>query len=178
MGRRDGNNNPLRQLPKSLALVLGFVIPPTHADEPPTLSIGSHAHATTPRYPVRRDHDPSLTKSSPTRNGILVTSLVCVVVGSAVALAWLQFRQRQGFRRTLEHAVTVLGVTPLGQRNALHVVRAGRRVLLIGTGAQGPPALLGELESSVNHTSINIYDVPRPDPKPPALSDGMGGGSS
>lgn len=40
----------------------------------------------------------------------------------------------------------VLGRVHLPPRHALFLVRAGRRTLLIGTGPQGAPSLLGELD--------------------------------
>jgi hypothetical protein len=41
--------------------------------------------------------------------------------------------------------VHVVGRVSLSPRHSIYVVRAGRRTLLIGTGAQGAPSLLGEL---------------------------------
>jgi flagellar biogenesis protein FliO len=39
----------------------------------------------------------------------------------------------------------VVGRVPLSPRHSIYLVRAGERTLLIGTGAQGAPTLLGEL---------------------------------
>lgn len=48
--------------------------------------------------------------------------------------------------RPLEHGVAlrVVGQVGLGPRHAVHLLRAGDRTLIIGTGPQGAPALLGE----------------------------------
>jgi flagellar biosynthetic protein FliP len=40
----------------------------------------------------------------------------------------------------------VVGRTSLGTRHAMYLVRVGERVLLVGAGNQGPPALLAEIE--------------------------------
>jgi hypothetical protein len=40
----------------------------------------------------------------------------------------------------------VVGRTSLSPRHAVYLVRAGDRVLVLGTGPQGPPSLLGELD--------------------------------
>ncbi|WP_165231990.1 flagellar biosynthetic protein FliO [Aquisphaera insulae] len=43
-------------------------------------------------------------------------------------------------------AVGVVGKVSLSPRHSIVLVRAGSRVLLVGTGPQGAPSLLGELE--------------------------------
>jgi len=45
-------------------------------------------------------------------------------------------------------ALRVVGRTSLSPKHAVHLVRAGDRILMIGTGPQGPPALLGEWPDS------------------------------
>lgn len=42
----------------------------------------------------------------------------------------------------------VVGRTSLSPKHMVHLVRAGDRILMIGTGPQGPPALLGEWPDS------------------------------
>jgi hypothetical protein len=42
-------------------------------------------------------------------------------------------------------ALRVVARTSLSPRHAVYLVRAGERVLVVGTGPQGAPALLGEL---------------------------------
>lgn len=54
----------------------------------------------------------------------------------------------------------VVGRTSLSPRHAVYLVRAGDRVLVLGTGPQGPPSLLGELD-----------DEPAPGPVPSEACD-------
>ncbi len=43
-------------------------------------------------------------------------------------------------------SLRVVSRTSLSPRHAVYLVQAGDRVLVVGTGPQGPPALLGELD--------------------------------
>ncbi|WP_197446542.1 flagellar biosynthetic protein FliO [Tautonia plasticadhaerens] len=45
-------------------------------------------------------------------------------------------------------ALRVVGRAHLTGRHAVYLLRAGDRTLILGVGSQGPPALLGELETS------------------------------
>lgn len=56
-------------------------------------------------------------------------------------------------------ALRVIGRTSLSPKHAVYLLRAGDRVLVLGTGPQGPPALLGELEDDPAHGSAR----PNPD---------------
>lgn len=67
--------------------------------------------------------------------------------GGLVAVA----ARRRGNRST-EFAVEIVGRAALSPRHSVHLLRVGRRVLLVGSGPQGPPALIAELE-----------DLPRPE---------------
>jgi len=52
----------------------------------------------------------------------------------------------------------VIGRTSLSPKHAVYLLRAGDRVLVLGTGPQGPPALLGELDDDP------AQDAARPGP--------------
>jgi hypothetical protein len=55
----------------------------------------------------------------------------------------------------------VVAHTCLSAKHTLYVVRAGRRMLVVGTGAQGPPALLGEwIETPAPEPSPSIVEPP------------------
>jgi flagellar biogenesis protein FliO len=71
--------------------------------------------------------------------------------GIALALAvcgGISLATRGGWRwRTLNTAgsLRVVGRTSLSPRHTVHLLSVGQRVLIVGTGPQGPPSLLGEL---------------------------------
>ncbi|MDR3633614.1 MAG: flagellar biosynthetic protein FliO [Isosphaeraceae bacterium] len=54
----------------------------------------------------------------------------------------------------------VVGKTSLSPRHSVYLVRAGDRVLVLGTGPQGPPSLLGELDDEPGQAIVP--PVPRP----------------
>ncbi len=68
--------------------------------------------------------------------GITLVLVVCGVLCAAARKFWPQ--ESTGL-------VQVVGRVSLSPRHSIFLVRAGPRVLLIGTGTQGAPALLGEL---------------------------------
>jgi flagellar biogenesis protein FliO len=72
-----------------------------------------------------------------------------MVIGGALAafgaLSWAT-RSRNGPRGSIAREFQVLGRLPLGPRHSIYTVRIGARTLLVGTGSQGPPTLLTELD--------------------------------
>jgi flagellar biogenesis protein FliO len=74
-----------------------------------------------------------------------------------LALGWFGLRQlaRRGFGRPSQGAgaVHVIARIPLEARKSLYVVRAGKRVLLLGTGEAGPPSLIAELDPGTVRSS-------------------------
>ncbi len=68
--------------------------------------------------------------------GITLVLAVCGAVCVAARKYWPQ--ESAG-------SVRVVGRVSLSSRHSIFLVRAGERVLLIGTGGQGAPSLLGEL---------------------------------
>jgi flagellar protein FliO/FliZ len=76
-----------------------------------------------------------------------------LALAGVCALAWFGLHRfaRRGYAgagKGAAAAVRVLARVPLEARKSLYLVRAGGRVLLIGTGEAGPPALLAELDPS------------------------------
>lgn len=71
--------------------------------------------------------------------GITLVLAVCGVICVAARRYWPQ--ESAGSLR-------VVGRLSLSSRHSIFLVRAGERVLLIGTGSQGAPSLLGELSES------------------------------
>jgi flagellar protein FliO/FliZ len=69
--------------------------------------------------------------------GMALVVAICGAIGVAV---------RRFSPRAAHGAVQVVGRVSLSPRHTVYLLRAGQRVLLIGAGPQGAPALLGELE--------------------------------
>jgi flagellar protein FliO/FliZ len=96
------------------------------------------------RYPFAPGADSSgLSPSSPVSTGwwlgsagIALAMAVCGAVCVAARKYWPQ--DSSGL-------VHVVGRVSLSPKHSIYLVRAGQRILLIGTGAQGAPTLLGEL---------------------------------
>lgn len=92
--------------------------------------------------------------------GDLLRSLVVLAAVCAAAIFGLRWLARRGFGLPgggRDGAVTVLQRVPLEPRKSLYVVRAGARVLLIGTGEAGPPALIAELDpKSVEQGTLEV----------------------
>ncbi len=68
--------------------------------------------------------------------GITLVLAICGAICVAARKYWPQ--ESAG-------SVRVVGRVSLSSRHSIYLVRAGERVLLIGTGSQGAPSLLGEL---------------------------------
>ena len=66
-------------------------------------------------------------------------ALILAVCG-AICVAARKFRPQDPTA-----PLRVIGRVSLSPRHSIFMVRAGQRVLLVGTGSQGPPSLLGEL---------------------------------
>jgi flagellar biogenesis protein FliO len=85
-----------------------------------------------------------------------------LALAGVCALAWFGLRllARRGFggagQGVAASAVRVLARIPLEARKSLYVVRAGERVLLIGTGEAGPPALIAELDASAVEAADSV----------------------
>lgn len=73
-----------------------------------------------------------------------------LALAGVCALGWFGLRQlaRRGFGRAGQGAdvVRVIARVPLDARKSLYLVRAAGRLLLLGTGEAGPPALIAELD--------------------------------
>jgi flagellar biogenesis protein FliO len=65
---------------------------------------------------------------------------VVLAIGGGVGLA----ARRLG-PRTPTAAVEVVGRVSLSPKHSVYLLRVGRRVLVVGAGPQGPPALITEL---------------------------------
>ena len=62
--------------------------------------------------------------------------------GGGVAVALRRF----GPRAAAAGAVQVVGRVSLSPKHSVYLLRVDRRVMVIGTGPQGPPSLIAELD--------------------------------
>jgi hypothetical protein len=69
--------------------------------------------------------------------GVALALAICGAIGIAA---------RRLSPRAVTGAVQVVGRVSLSPKHTVYLLRVGQRVLLIGAGAQGAPALLGELD--------------------------------
>jgi hypothetical protein len=97
-------------------------------------------------------------------------------VGIGLALAAfvvLAMAGRKGLPGRELGPLEVVGRVGLSPRHSVYLLRAGGRVLLVGAGSQGPPALLGELEVTDPSERARLGLSPAPGPRPAS-----GGGES
>jgi anti-sigma factor RsiW len=85
-------------------------------------------------------------QASPLPWSLAVAGCALIVLG--LAKGW----QHAARPRSLGEApaVRIVGRTALGTRHALYVVRVGSQSYLVGTGSQGPPALLGRVDGATD----------------------------
>lgn len=76
----------------------------------------------------------------------LLQSLLALVAVSVLAWVVLRWAGRRGLGGVGRGRVQVLERVPLEGRRALYLVKVGDRVLLLGAGDAGAPAVLAELD--------------------------------
>ncbi|WZO99206.1 flagellar biosynthetic protein FliO [Isosphaeraceae bacterium EP7] len=130
-------------------LVCVGISTPAKAVEPPaTLALPSTA----------RDHEPAgrIPRTNKGARGSVAEPassgfwwLGTAGVGLALAaFGWASLAAR-GYRPGGDPAtLRVLGRTSLGSKQAVSLVQVGDRILIVGTGAQGAPSLLGEIDDA------------------------------
>jgi hypothetical protein len=74
--------------------------------------------------------------------GMAGMTLALAICGGLVATA------RRFFPQGAAGGIHIVSRVSLSPKHTLHVLRIGRRVLLVGSGPQGPPALLSELDDA------------------------------
>ena len=119
------------------------------------------------RHPIARSDSPSRSGASTASGGsTLVTLGVGVALAAFGAVAWLA---RRGRPVAGTANLRVVGRASLSPRQAVCLVRVGERTLILGTGGQGPPSLLGELKPG---------EPIEPAPVPPAPHHVRAGGAA
>lgn len=61
-------------------------------------------------------------------------------------------------------AIRVVGRASLSAKHSVYLVRAGDRVLIVGTGPGGSPSLLGELDPAETEVPVTVPDRPASSP--------------
>jgi len=107
--------------------------------------------ASNPTRPnLARQRSGATTQAKGSQGWWLGTAAALVVLAGAGALCLAARGKAAGATAS---RLQVLGRVHLPPRHALFLVRAGRRTLLIGTGPQGAPSLLGELDDEETEPS-------------------------
>ena len=118
------------------------------ASPAPTVDTGRPSRS--PRF-----RSPSAISSNPRPDGgwsnlALVALILAACGGIAIA-------SRRVGKRGSVGAMQVVGRVGLSPKHSVYLLRVGPRVLVIGAGPQGPPALIAELD--------DLPEEPRPTPK-------------
>ena len=126
----------------SIALVAFLLILVSNA-----LTRADAIESDSPRRPVSRE----ALSSSPGRTENNTSGWWVGTVGIAAALAlcgWVSIASKKFLPKASATApnLRVLGRTHLSPKHAVYLLDIGGRTLLIGTGPQGAPSLLGELD--------------------------------
>jgi len=157
---------PLPLLALLLAAALAAPAPAPAQDAPAT---ATDARPSRDTEAARRAKSASSSPGTP--GWWMGTAFMVAVLGAAGVVCIAAKRQTAGGPSI---KLQVVGRVALPPRHAVFAVRAGGRTLLIGTGPQGAPALLGELddEAAEEPTTplVRPAAIPTPAPHRPAAS--------
>lgn len=116
----------------------------------------------TPRHPANRGGATS--RTNPTGSSSSSTGFWLSTGGVAVALAVFgaySLAAKKVRPAGDSPSLRVIARTNLSPRQSVYLVRVGDRTLIVGTGHQGPPSLLGELtESPISHAAESAVKAP------------------
>ncbi len=132
---------------KGLLVVMGFVLvsasgtQPARGEDhrPPTAAIAGH--------PIQRP-DPSTRSAVKSASGWWLGPAGVVLLLGVVASASWAARRYQLLPAREAGWLEVVGRVPLSPRHTVYAVRAGDRMLIVGTGAGGAPTLLANWPGS------------------------------
>lgn len=103
--------------------------------------------AGTARFPTSRERgNPTYAPMTGSSTSWWLVPLGVLLAGGAWAGLSLSARKAGSARTSPGVALEVVGRVAVGPRQAVCLVKVGGQVLIIGTGPQGPPTLMGELE--------------------------------
>jgi hypothetical protein len=145
-----------------LAAALGVGIAPTEAQE--TIAARTERDGVAGQLPAR--HPIARPRSGGADGGDRTSGLAWLgklaagaLVVAALGVAVVVVQRRRGVLEPEGAFLRVVGRRPLSPRHTLHLVQAGDRLLLVGTGSSGAPALLGSWDAGeAGETST----VPKP----------------
>ncbi len=84
-------------------------------------------------------------------------SILALLALALAACGGIAIASRRAGQRRSVGAMQVVGRVGLSPKHSVYLLRVGPRVLVIGAGPQGPPALIAELD--------DLPEEPRPTPK-------------
>jgi flagellar protein FliO/FliZ len=95
------------------------------------------------RHPIPRSNAPSRAEgSSSSSMASFLIGGVAVILAGFGAFTLIAKRTRS---ESTTAGLRVVGRVSLSPRHAVYLVRVGDRTLILGTGGQGPPSILGEM---------------------------------
>lgn len=130
-------------------IVLGVLLATAaRGEDPPTVSIPRTSGHLLPTASDRAGRGSSGLRGNAGGWWMAPAGLVAAlaIFGGAV-MAARRFSPAMGLESSTR-ALRVIGRAPLTPRHAVHMVRAGGRTLLIGTGPQGAPSLIADWETT------------------------------
>jgi hypothetical protein len=158
-------------------LFSAFAVRAVRADDDasPSLAISNPAHEGNYQLPppgktVRRPGEPSRAASG-WWVGMAGLALALAVFG-AVSMASRKLMPGRG-----AGPFEVLARASLSPKHTVHLVRAGDRMLIVGTGPQGPPALLGDWSGPLEPRRPAVRRPGAASNTPPTLDEPIGGES-
>lgn len=132
-----------------LACVSCVVVAAKADDEPAKVALSSPTDITLDGTPIQRPESLNTSRANGSHSGGWWFSTAGIVLILAIlgggSLAAKRWRLIPGSE---SGALEIVGRTFLTPKHAVYLVRAGGRTLLIGTGPQGAPSLLGELSET------------------------------
>jgi hypothetical protein len=147
---------PARLILTTLALTLGF------AAACPAQDAGADDRAKSPRT-IAGERSKKASQAPVSQAWWLGTTVMILALGGAGAVC-AAARKQCGAGATVK--LQVVGRVQLPPRHAVYAVKAGGRTLLIGTGPQGGPTLLGELDDELAEAPAVAVVAPAPSPAP------------
>jgi len=125
------------------ALLVGACLFPcaASADEPSSTPVTARRHPVTPHLKIDRPTGPASTSSGGWWFGTAGIALALAAFGG------ISVASRRFLPKSEAGPLRVVGRTSLSPRHTVYLLKAGDRVLIVGTGPQGSPTLLGEMAS-------------------------------
>lgn len=161
----------------ALGLAALIELPALHAQterRSPPLSIGGHEPTADPAgHPISyREGSGQPIAESSTSIGWWLGPVGIVL--TLAAFGGLSLANRRGLLPTRRESgpLEVVGRVSLSARHAVYLLRTGDRVLIVGTGSQGPPTLLGELTDPAERVRLGL--VGRPGSSEPIAMESRG----